>query len=203
MKLRICFLAVRLEVKNSVCAAVRKRQSQCGQAGLGDALVLFFAATRHTDGAYALAVIDDGQAAAKGDKAGPQHDAVTHRRRMALQGFCPLVRGQAKADGRIGLVDGNVHRMQGRARHAQKGGQQAASVHHRDIDASAHVLCSLHGRTCGRVGSAPVDAAQADAHGSRGGVRWAAHAQRNFTNVKRSRLPLGSAPVPAWAWYSW
>ena len=44
------------------------REAKRDQTGLGDLPVLRLAATGDADGTYALTVLDDGQAAAKGDK---------------------------------------------------------------------------------------------------------------------------------------
>lgn len=130
--------------------------------------VLLLGATRDTDAANALTVLHDWQPATKGHKAGPEHKAFAHGGGMLLQGCLPLAGRQAEAGCRVGLVDGDVHRMQRRTRHAQERRQHTAGIHHRHIDAHAPVLGRLHRRTNSQVRGGPVDGLQGDADGQPG-----------------------------------
>ena len=78
---------------------------------------------------------------------------------MPGQRRVPLAGGQAEAGGGVGLVDGNVHRMQGRPRHAHKGGQHAGRIDQRNVHWHAQCAGRLQCRA-GRLqgGSAADDA---------------------------------------------
>ncbi|NDC61158.1 MAG: hypothetical protein EBZ60_03960, partial [Betaproteobacteria bacterium] len=70
----------------------------------------------------------------------------THRRGMVFEHFGPLPGGQAKAGCGVGLVQGDIDRMQGCAVHAQKTHHDTRTVGQRDVDVHAQGL--RFGRRC-------------------------------------------------------
>ena len=121
-----------------------------------------------------MAALDDGQPTTKGNETRAQHQPFAHGRGVLLQHLAPTRSRQAETGRGVGLVHGDLDRVQRRARHAQEGREHAAGIDHGDIDRQAHRLGRLPRMSDGGMRRRPGD----------GGLR---HAVRNGVH-RRPRI---------------
>lgn len=125
------------------------------QARARASLILFCGTTGHADTAYQYLAFTDRQTAPEYHQTWPQWHPDTQGF-VASENLSPLGGRKAKTGSCVGLVNGNVDRVQKGTRHAQKGHQYARRVGDGNVDFDTQLIGMFNSRPGHRQSSLPA-----------------------------------------------